>query len=218
MKRQQIARRDPELSRKRLLRAARDEFARNGLKGARVDEIAARSGVNKQLVYYHFGNKEELYLAVLEDTYQEIRHRERQLDLGHLDPMTAMERLVEFTFDYFTENPHFVSLLNDENLHRARHLRMSSIIKDLHSPLVEMIADTLRRGAAEGIFRNGIDPIQLYISIAGLCYFYYSNVHTLSVIFDQDLTDATAVRARRRHVLEFVKGALEAHPASDAPS
>ncbi len=208
MKRQPVARRDPENSRRRLLDAARDVFSKNGLGGARVDEIAALSGVNKQLVYYHFGNKKDLYLAVLEETYQEIRVQERQLDLAHLGPIEAMEKLIEFTFDYFEKNPHFVPLLGDENLHKARHLESSTVIRELHSPLIEMVKTTLERGVAIGVFRSGLDPVQVYISLAGLGFFYYSNIHTLSVIFGRDLKGKAAVEERRAHVIEFALSAL----------
>lgn len=212
MKRQAPARRDPENSRRRLLDAAREVFSKRGLEGARVDEIAALSGVNKQLVYYHFGNKQELYLAVLEETYTKIRAEERQLDLAHLPPPEAMEELVAFTFDYCTKNPDFVPLITDENLHEARHLRQSGIIQELHSPLVEMIEETLKRGEKSGVFRSGIDPVQLYISMAGLGFFYHSNSHTLSVIFGRNLGAKAAIETRRRHVIEFVMGALRPPP------
>ncbi len=212
MKRQAVARRDPEGSRRRLLDAARHVFSKRGLEGARVDEIAALSGVNKQLVYYHFGNKKELYLAVLEETYTKIRAEERQLDLAHLPPVEAMEQLVSFTFDYFTKNPDFVPLITDENLHEARHLRRSKIIQAEHSPLVEIIEETMKRGEKSGVFRSGIDPVQLYISVAGLGFFYYSNNHTLSVIFGRNLGAKPAIATRRKHVVEFVMGALRAQP------
>ena len=208
MKKQPAAKRDPEHSRRRLLDAARDVFSKKGLSGARVDEIAALSGVNKQLVYYYFGNKKDLYLAVLEEVYEEIREQERQLDLAHLAPIEAMEKLIEFTFDYFTDNPHFVPLLGDENLHKAQHLKDSTVIRELHSPLVEMIGTTLERGVAAGVFRSGLDPIQLYISLAGLGFFYYSNIHTLSVIFGRDLQAKPAVAERRAHVIKFALSAL----------
>lgn len=210
MKKQPTAKRDPEYSRRRLLGAAREVFSKKGLGGARVDEIAVLSGVNKQLVYYYFGNKKDLYLAVLEQMYEEIREQELQLDLAHLAPIEAMEKLVTFTFDYFTENPHFVPLLGDENLHKAQHLKDSAVIAELHSPLVEMIGTTLERGVAAGVFRAGLDPVQVYVSLAGLGFFYYSNIHTLSVIFGRDLKADSAVAERRAHVIEFALSALRA--------
>ncbi len=208
LKKRPATKRDPAHSRRRLLKAARDVFSRKGLGGARVDEIAALSGVNKQLVYYYFGNKQDLYLAVLEQMYEEIREQELKLDLDHLAPIEAMEKLVGFSFDYCTDNPHFVPLLSDENLHKAQHLKTSNVVTELHSPLVETIRKTLARGEASGVFRRGLDPVQVYISLAGLGFFYYSNIHTLSVIFGRDLEADAALAERRAHVIEFALRAL----------
>jgi TetR/AcrR family transcriptional regulator len=207
----QTASRAPEATRQALLEAGRDIFARLGLHGARVDAIATAAGVNKQLIYYHFGDKEGLYKAVLEATYAEIRARERALDLAALTPVAAMETLVGFTFDYLVENPSFVALLSDENTHRAEHLKRSPVLDDLRSPFVGFIDETLRRGREAGVFRGGVDPTQFYISLAGLCYFYHANIHTLSVLFGRNLGDAEALAERRAHILQFVMGFLTSH-------
>src|SRR5512140_2797797 len=143
----QPARRDPEGTRRALLAAALAEFSDKGLAGARVDEIAARAGVNKQLVYHHFGSKDDLFRTVLEGVYREIRARERELQLGDLPPLAAMERLVGFSFDFLAEHPEFIALVNDENRHAARHVRGSRGLKTMHSPLVQLIRETLARGA-----------------------------------------------------------------------
>lgn len=198
--------RDAEQSRRLLLDAGRAHFARHGLNGARVDAIAAEAGVNKQLIYYHFGDKDGLYQAVLDAAYADIRQRERELDLAALSPADAMRRLAGFTFDYLVENRHFVALLTDENLHRGVHLRRSSVPGAVRAPLVGLIAQTLERGERAGVFRAGIDPVQFYLSLAGLCYFYHANSHTLSVLFDQDLEEPEALARRRAHVLQFVMG------------
>ncbi len=203
--------RDPEASRQSLLSAGAEVFARLGLHGARVDAIAAAAGVNKQLIYYHFGDKEGLYKAVLEATYADIRARERELELTALPPVAAMEVLAGFTFDYLVENPFFVPLLSDENTHRAVHLKNSAVLDDLRSPFIGFIDETLRRGEEAGVFRTGVDATQFYISLAGLCYFYHANIHTLSVLFDRPLGSPEALAERRTHVLRFVTGFLEAH-------
>ncbi len=196
--------RDSEWTKAQLLDAARLEFSEKGLSGARVNDIASRAGVNKQMLYYYFGDKESLYRAVLNRAYEEIRACENELDLAALPPAAAMERFIGFTFDYLTENRYFVALLNDENIHKARHVRGSRYLRDLHARLQETIADILMRGEREGVFRSGVDPVDLYISIASLCYFYYSNIHTLSAIFGRDLSDRLATRHRRQHVIDFV--------------
>lgn len=199
---------DSESSRTRLLAAAKEEFSRFGLMGARVDLIARRADVNKQLIYYHFGDKDGLYAAVLEEIYRDIRLRERELDLGALKPEEAMRRLVEFTFDYVAANPAFVALLTDENVHGGVHLQNSQVLADLRSPFVGMIAETLARGAEKGVFRPGVDPAQFYISLAGMSFFYFTNIHTLSALFAKDLRAPAALKRRRAHVLDIIMASL----------
>jgi TetR/AcrR family transcriptional regulator len=201
-------RRNPANTRKKLLTAARREFAMNGLAGARVDEIAARAGVNKQLLYHYFGDKDALYLAVLEWVYDEIRAQERKLNLQGLPPERAIKKLIESSFDYLDLHPDFIVLLNDENRNRARHVRASPRIEHMHSPLVSMVSNILRQGVRAGTFRKGVNPVHLYISIAGLSYFYFSNTPTLSAIFGKDLSSTAAKRARRKHVVDLVMQSL----------
>jgi AcrR family transcriptional regulator len=200
--------RDPEQTRARILAAAKAEFARLGLGGARVDQIALVAGVNKRMLYYHVGNKDELFRAVLEATYEHIRESEKALHLDEVDPPEAVRRLVAFTWNYYLEHPEFLSLLNSENLHRAEHLRQSTKVRRMHSPFVAMIRKILDRGHAAGVFRDGVDAVQLYISIAGLAYFYLANNHTLSAIFGRDLRASKARDARLAHMTEFVLGYL----------
>lgn len=200
--------RDPDRTRRRILDAATAEFARYGLGGARVDRIAARSGANKRMLYYYFGSKEGLFLAALEESYARIRTAERGLDLEHSDPREALRRLVDFTWRYFVENPEFMTLLNSENLHKGRHVKRSRRVREMHSPLVGRLRAILRRGEKAGLFRAGVDPVQLYISIAGEGYFYLSNRYTLSRIFDRDLMDRRALAARARHNADMILNAL----------
>src|SRR6201985_2463093 len=180
-------RRDRAAPRKKLLPAARREFAESGLAGARVDEIAHRAGVNKQLVYHYFGDKDALYLAVLEWVYEEIRRKERELNLDGLPPDQAIRKLIESSFDHLAEHPDFIVLLNDENRGGARHVRGSKKIEALPSPLVSLVSKILGEGVRSGAFRKGVNPVHLYISIAGLSYFFFSNNPTLSAIFGKDL-------------------------------
>ena len=201
-------RRDPVATRKKLLSAARLEFARHGLAGARVDEIAERAGVNKQLVYHYFGDKDALYLAVLEWVYEDIREQERRLNLEGLPPDKAIRKLIEASFDHLAANPDFIVLLNDENRGGARHVRGSTRLEAMHSPLVKSVSHILNEGVRAGVFRKGIDPVQLYISIAGLSYFFFSNTPTLSAIFGKDLSSRAQRRARRRHVADLVLQSL----------
>ena len=201
-------RRDPAATRAKLLTAARREFAQNGLAGARVDEIAARAGVNKQLVYHYFGDKDSLYLAVLEWVYEEIRAQERKLNLEGLPPEQAIKKLIESSFDHLAAHPDFIVLLNDENRGGARHVRGSRKLEAMHSPLVSLVSTILGQGVKAGIFRKGINPVHLYISIAGLSYFYFSNTPTLSAICGKDRSSRAARQARRRHVVDLVMHSL----------
>ena len=201
-------RRNPARNQERILKAATEEFARYGLGGARVDRIAARAGANKRMLYYYYGNKEDLFLAVLEARYAHIRRAELGLHLLDLDPVQGMRRMVEFTWDYYLKHPEFLTLLNSENLHRARHLKRSRDIAAMHSPLIALLRDLLVRGERAGKFKKGVDPVQLYISIAGLGYFYLSNQHTLSTIFERDLLAPKSKAERLKHMTELVLGYL----------
>ncbi|MGE4242525.1 TetR/AcrR family transcriptional regulator [Ramlibacter sp.] len=200
--------RDADRSQLMILAAARDEFAEFGLGGARVDRIAERAGLNKRLIYYYFEDKERLFGAVLEQAYRDIREQERGLRLLDLPPVDAVRRLVEFTWNYYLEHPEFLTLLNSANLHKGRHLQGSERARELNSPLVETLAGIVERGRQEGTFRGGVDPVQLYVSIAGLSYFYLSNTHTLSAIFGRDLMTPKARNERLSHMTEVILGYL----------
>lgn len=200
--------RDADRSQNIILAAARDEFAEHGLGGARVDRIAERAGLNKRLIYYYFEDKETLFQAVLEQTYRHIREEEAKLRLLEMDPPTAVRRLVEFTWDYYLAHPEFLTLLNSANLHKARHLSESKRARELNSPVIETLAAVLERGRRDGSFRGGVDPVQLYVSIAGLAYFYLSNSHTLSAIFGRDLLAPRARAERLSHMTDVILGYL----------
>ncbi|MDQ6881731.1 MAG: TetR family transcriptional regulator [Pseudomonadota bacterium] len=198
--------RDADRSQGTILAAARHEFAEYGLGGARMDRIAERANLNKRLIYYYFADKEALFQAVLEQAYRDIREQERGLNLLDVAPAEALRRLVEFTWTYYLAHPEFLTLLNSANLHRARHLQGSRQAREMNSPLIEMLAEILERGRKDGSFRGGVDPLQLYVSIAGLSYFYLSNNHTLSAIFGRDLMTAKARHERLTHMCDVILG------------
>jgi TetR/AcrR family transcriptional regulator len=200
--------RDPDRTKRDILVAAREEFVEFGLEGARVDRIAERAGANKRMLYHYIGNKEALYSRVLFDAYRDIRTGEAELHLGALPPRLAMEKLVGFTFDHFRANPWFIRLLSTENILRGSFVRGMPDIRELHSPLVAQITEVLVAGEAGGDFRPGVDPVQLYITIAGLSYFYLSNIHTLSIIFDSPLASDGNMAKRKAHAIEVVLGYL----------
>lgn len=195
-------------TREAILIAAQHEFAKRGLSGASVNAISNRAGANKRLIYYYFGSKDDLYLAVLERVYEGLRGAERKLNLDHLEPETAMRRLVEFNFDYCHKHPELISLINNENLHHAKHLRRSAKVRELHSPFVRMIDEILKRGVAKRVFRPGLDPVNVYITIAAIGYFYLSNNSTLSAIFGRDLGTRAARERRKKHNIDILLHAL----------
>jgi AcrR family transcriptional regulator len=196
--------RDPESSRARILAAAHAEFAQHGFDGARVDRIAALARLNKRMLYHYFGNKDDLFCAVLEVNYAHKRDSEKALNLEQDSPPQAIRKLVTLTWNYYLENPAFLSLLNSANLHQARHLRHSTHVRQMRSPFIALIGNILERGVREGLFRADVDPAQLYITIASLSYFYLSNQHTLSAIFGRSLMSPRARRERLDHMIEVV--------------
>ncbi len=191
--------RDAEATQRRILIAAKKEFAKHGLGGARVDQIAASARANKRMIYHYFGSKEALFAAVLEDAYANIRAAERALNLQQLEPEPALDQLIEFTWNYYLQNPEFLTLVNSENLHRARHIKKSTEIRNIHRPFGELIEQILDKGVKKGVFRKGIDPTQLAITIAAIGYYYLTNRFTGSVIYGREFMTETALAER----LEF---------------
>ncbi|MBZ7926629.1 TetR family transcriptional regulator [Ensifer sp. 2YAB10] len=188
--------RDAEATKARILEAAKKEFAKNGLGGARVDVIAEKASANKRMIYHYFESKERLFQTVLEDAYIDIRTAEQKLKLDDLEPKAALAKLVQFTWEYYLKNPEFITLVNSENLHRAKHLKKSEVIKVASRKFVNMVGDILERGASQGIFRPGIDPVQLNITIAAIGYYYLTNRFTGSIIFERDLMAKEAIDER----------------------
>lgn len=196
--------RNAQATRARILAAAKREFAESGLGGARVDVIAARAKANKRMIYHYFGNKEELFRTVVEAAYVDIRSAEQKLELEHLPPREALEKLIRFTWDYYLKNPEFITLVNSENLHRARHLKNSEVIQTISRRFVDMVGGLLDRGVADGVFRPGIDPVQLNITIAAIGYYYLTNRFTGSILFERDFMAPEALEERLRFNMETI--------------
>ena len=188
--------RNAEATKKRILNAAKKEFAKNGLGGARVDEIAERAKANKRMIYHYFGNKEALFQTVLEAAYLDIRTAEQKLELENLAPRDALEKLVRFTWQYYLKNPEFITLVNSENLHKALHLKKSSVIAPLSEQFIGMVGGLIDRGVEDGSFRPGIDPVQLNITVAAIGYYYLTNRCTGSIVFQRDLMSEDALEER----------------------
>jgi AcrR family transcriptional regulator len=195
---------DPEGVKRDILAVAKDEFASKGFSGARVDEIAARTKTSKRMIYYYFGDKEGLYLAVLEEVYAGIRSVEATLDLENLAPDAALKALVSFTFDYQNANPDFVRLVMIENIHDAKHLKKSKAIQNLNVTVIDSLRRILARGERIGVFRKGVDPIDLHMTISALCFFNVANRATFSTIFKLDMISVKALAVRRNQVVDTV--------------
>ena len=200
--------RNPERTREIIHKAALAEFADMGYGGARVDTIAERAGVNKRMLYHYYGNKDDLFLYVLERAYEKIRTHESRLDLENLSPEEAVKELVKFTFTYHHNNPEFMRLLNNENLYKAKHVKQSKKIRKMHSPFVDLMTDVLKRGEKSGVFRKNVDPVQFYVTVASIAYFYLSNIYTLSAIFGRKLDSKAALAERLEHCTDVVLGYL----------
>ena len=188
--------RNPDDTKRRILAAAKAEFAKKGLGGARVDDIAARAKANKRMMYHYFGNKDDLFSHVVEDAYAEFREREAALELDALDPVAAIKALIAFIWKYFLDNPEFITLVNSENLHKARHIKKSQRMQEMSRSFVGRMQNLLERGAKAGVFRKDLDPVQVNISIAAVGYYYLTNRFTGSIVFERDLMAADALTAR----------------------
>lgn len=202
--------RDADATKARILAAAKSEFARLGLAGARVDEIADKASANKRMIYHYFGSKEDLFQVVLEEAYLDIRSAEQELDLDHLAPREALETLIRFTWDYYLENPEFITLVNSANLHRGRHLENSERLQTASRRFVNMVRGILDRGVADGVFREGIDPVQLNITIAAIGYYYLTNRFTGGILFERNFMAEKALGQRLAFNIDTVMRLVEA--------
>lgn len=196
--------RDADATMARILDAAKKEFAKKGLGGARVDTIAEKAHANKRMIYHYFGSKDELFQKVIESAYIDIRSAEQKLNLDHLNPKEALEKLIIFTWDYYLKNPEFITLVNSENLHRAKHLKNSEAVKVYSRRFVSMVKTILDRGVAAGLFREGIDPVQLNITIAAIGYYYLTNRFTGSVMYERDLMAKNALEERLKFNVDTI--------------
>src|SRR3954462_3286376 len=201
--------RNADATRSKILDAALVEFGERGLAAGNTDDMAARCGVNKRMIYYYFGSKEGLYLAALESVYENLVALEKEIEIEHLDPPAAIEAMVNLKIDYYVANPHFISFLSMENFYKARHLRKSKKLDMFKSPLAEGIGRILERGQRSGQFRHDVDPVDFYVSICGLCIMYFTNQHTLGVIFGRKMTRDDNIQRHKKTVTDIVLSYLQ---------
>jgi AcrR family transcriptional regulator len=195
---------DPVRTMADIIEVATHEFSEKGLAGARIDVIAEAMRTSKRMIYYYFGSKEALYIAVLEEAYRRIREIEAGLHLEDLAPEDALRKLVGFTVDYQLANPDFIRLVMNENIHRGEFLAQSKTIQKLNVPAINAVREVYERGVKAGVFRAGVDPVDLHMSISALSFFNVANRHTFALIFKRDLESPAAIVARRDSIIEMV--------------
>jgi AcrR family transcriptional regulator len=208
-----VAQRDAERTRNEILEIATRAFAEHGYAGARVDDMAERMRTTKRMIYYYFGGKEQLYIAVLERAYTAIRQAEREVDVDGLDAAAAVRRIAELTFDHHESHPEFIRLVSIENIHRAEHMARSAAIAELGSPAIDLLGRILERGRAEGVFRGDVDAVDLHMMISAFCVFRVANRHTFGTLFDRDLADPGLRDHYRTMLGDMIVGYLAAPPS-----
>jgi AcrR family transcriptional regulator len=204
--------RDAERTRAELLAVATEVFAESGYSGARVDEIAERTRTTKRMIYYYFGGKEQLYLAVLEEAYRGIREAEQKLRVDHVDPVVAIRRLAELTFDHHIAHDAFIRLVSIENIHRGEFIGKLESLRDLSRPATSVLDEILQAGRAEGKFRADVDALDVHIVISSYCVFQVANRYTFGFLFGVDFTETSQRAQLRRMIGDVVVGWLTAPP------
>ncbi|KPA89183.1 transcriptional regulator, TetR family [Pseudomonas asplenii] len=201
---------NPEKTRENILQEAIVEFVQQGLAGARVDAIAERTHTSKRMIYYYFGSKEQLYVEVLEKLYGDIRSTESRLNLTELEPREAIRRMVEFTFDHHDRNVDFVRIVSIENIHKGEYVKQSGAIRSLNVTILTALGEILERGAQSGVFRRGLDPLDVHILVSSFCFYRVSNRHTLGALFPIDLPNEEVKARHREMICEAVLRYLQA--------
>ncbi|MBU1337119.1 MAG: TetR family transcriptional regulator [Alphaproteobacteria bacterium] len=195
---------DPEGTRQNIIEVASQEFALNGLSGARIDEIAAKTRSSKRMIYYYFGDKEGLYLSALENAYRQVREGEAKLDIAGLSPLDGLKRLVEFTFEHHHQHEDFIRMVMIENIHHGQYLQRSSVVRDLNVTAIARIGELYERGLSEGLFRPDLDPLEIHWQISALCFFNVSNRATFSQLFSRDFGAPDMLVRLKQNTVEMV--------------
>jgi AcrR family transcriptional regulator len=199
------AKAEEDSTRARILNVALQEFSRVGLSGARIDAIAAESGFNKAMIYYHFGSKEDLYVAALEESYRRVRQSEDELHIDEsLSPLPALRKLVSASFDFHAAHPEFIRMVMSENINQGEYIRKIPALRAINRSAITLLERLCQRGIADGVFRADVDPVDLHMSISALSFYNVSNRHTFSFIFDRDLGAPEVHAARREAVVDTI--------------
>ncbi len=195
---------DPEGTRRNIIEVASNEFALNGLAGARIDEIAEKTRASKRMIYYYFGDKEGLYVSALENAYRVVREGEAELDIESLPPLEGLRRLVGFTFDHHSEHEDFIRMVMIENIHSGRYMERSPALRAVNEAAIARIGSIYAKGVAEGVFREGLDPLEIHWQISALCFFNVSNRATFSHLFERDMGSAENQATLRQNAIDMV--------------
>ena len=201
-----------QATRDSILKAAIKVFSKNGFDGGRVEQISKAAKSYDRMIYYYFGSKEGLYIAALEEIYRRFNEAESELQLDESKPREALRKVIRFMWTYYLKHPEFITLLNTENLHRGKHIGKSDKAKDYSSPAVGVLQRVLQTGVAQGLFRADLLARDLYLTIAGLCYFYLSNRFTLSAFLGEDLEAPAALQQWQAHVIDTVERTVAVTP------
>jgi AcrR family transcriptional regulator len=185
-----------------ILDIATEEFVEKGLAGARIDEIAGKA--TKRKIYYYFGSKDELYRAVLQRAYRQVRASENTVDVTSGKADAALRRLIEHDVRYHSQNPDLVRLVMNENICRAEHLKQIEGMAEGNRAIIELLGQIIVRGEAEGVFRPGIDPIDLHLNMTALAFYNVSNQFTFSHNFAVDMTSPAAIDRRAAQVADIL--------------
>jgi TetR/AcrR family transcriptional regulator len=202
-------RRNAQRSRAKILFAATEEFSIKGYDGARMDAIAIRADVSKNLIYHYFQSKEHLFIGVMEGIYVQMRLHHDEEKLQSIEPRQAIATLTRSLHGLFAERPEIITLLNSENLYKARHIAKSRLIGTSYKPFLNGLGQVLKKGERLGVFRKGVSPVELYITISAISYFYFSNAYTLGYIFSRNMLTPQNIKAREQHIVDVVLGYLK---------
>ena len=211
-----IRARAAQATRAAILRAATRVFAKHGYAGGRVEQISKAAGSYDRMIYYYFGSKEALYIAVLEETYRRFNAAEAKLVLDAAQPVASLQAVIRFMWAYYRKHPEFITLLNTENLHRGRHIAKSLRAREYSSAAVKVLGDVLESGVQHGVFRADVAARDVYLMIAALGYFYLSNRFTLSAFLGQKLDAADALAHWEGFMIDAVMRTVAVSPAAPA--
>ncbi len=216
-KRLGVRQRAAQATQESILRAATRVFAKHGYDGGRVEQISKAAKSHDRMIYYYFGSKESLFVAVLEDAYRRFNEAESKLVLDRSTPVEALGAVIRFMWDYYRTHPEFITLLNTENLHRGRHIAKSVNARNYSSPAVSVLADVLAEGVRQRLFRADVAARDVYLMIASMGYFYLSNRYTLSAFLGEALESQSALAHWEAFIAEAVLRTIESDPTPDRP-